>query len=334
MAQLPGIPKADLIALPRVTDRMTFLYVERCQINRHDGAITFTDIRGTVYVPAAAICVLMLGPGTEITHRAMELMSNVGTTTIWVGEHGVRYYAHGRPLTRSTNLLTRQAELVTNTRSRIAVARQMYQMRFPNEDVSRLTMQQLRGREGARVAASYRQWSRKTGVPWKRRNYDPEDFAGGDPINQALSAAHSCLYGVVHSVIVALGCSPGLGFVHTGHEKSFVYDIADLYKAETTVPIAFEIAAEFAAEAASSDAESDKPRDTGAEIGGRTRRRVRDVLAKGKILERAVKDISTLLKDPNASQDDPEIAPIYLWDLEGLIAHGVSYAPAAGYGSD
>ena len=55
---------------------------------------------------------------------------------------------------------------------------------------------------------------------------------------------HACLYGLAHAVIVALGCAPGLGFVHVGHECSFVYDIADLYKAEVTIPIAFEVAAQ------------------------------------------------------------------------------------------
>ena len=90
----------------------------------------------------------------------------------------------------------------------------------------------------------YRKASKDTGVPWSGRLYRPEDFASGDAVNQALSAGHACLYGLAHAVIVALGCAPGLGFVHVGHECSFVYDIADLYKAEVTIPIAFEVAAQ------------------------------------------------------------------------------------------
>lgn len=138
----------------------------------------------------------------------------------------------------------RQAALVSNMRSHLSVAKKMYQMRFPDEDVSGLTMQQLRGREGARVRGIYRQESAKWNVPWNGRQYDPEDYASGDAVNQALSAGHACLYGLAHAVIAALGCSPGLGFVHVGHECSFVYDVADLYKAETTIPVAFEIAAQ------------------------------------------------------------------------------------------
>ena len=267
MTTLPGIAKPDLHALPTVKERMTFLYVERCLVNRQDGAVSITDSRGTAYVPAASLGVLMLGPGTNISHRAVELLGDVGTSVIWVGEHGVRYYAHGRPLTHSSRLIAAQAELVSNKRKRLAVARKMYAMRFPGEDVSGYTMQQLRGREGARIRSLYRKLSKQYGVEWNGREYNPDDFSDASPVNQALSAAHVCLYGLVHSVIVALGCSPALGFVHEGHEKSFVYDVADLYKAEMTIPLAFEIA-------------SNPPED----VGGETRRRVRDAFLDGKVI--------------------------------------------------
>lgn len=309
MSDNTGIEKPELQALPQIRDRMSFLYLERCLINRVDGAITVTDARGTVHVPAASISVLLLGPGTNISHRAMELISDTGTSVIWVGEHGVRYYAHGRSLTHSARLLIRQAELVSNVRTRIAVARKMYQLRFPQEDVSSLTMQQLRGREGSRIRSIYRRASKETGVPWNGREYDPGDFGGSDAVNMALSAAHACLYGVVHSVIAALGCSPGLGFVHTGHERSFVYDVADLYKSEITIPIAFQIAAE-------------QPEG----IGSATRRRVRDTISDGHILEQAVRDIRWLLLGEAIAEQEMETEVIFLWDdKKGVVAHGVSY---------
>jgi CRISPR-associated protein Cas1 len=156
MRKISGIKKPELKALPQIKDRLSFLYLEHCIVNRQDGAITVTDARGTVHVPAAALSVLMLGPGTNISHRAMELISDAGTSVLWVGEQGVRYYAHGSPLTHSATLLIRQASLVSNVRTRISVARRMYQLRFPDEDVSLLTMQQLRGREGARIRSVYR----------------------------------------------------------------------------------------------------------------------------------------------------------------------------------
>lgn len=309
MPDIPGMEKPELQALPQIRDRMTFLYLEHCLVNRQDGAITVTDARGTVHVPAASLSVLLLGPGTNVSHRAMELIGDAGVSIIWVGEHGVRYYAHGRALTHSARLLIRQAALVSNVRSRIAVARRMYQLRFPNEDVSSLTMQQLRGREGSRIRTVYRHASQQTGIPWSGREYDPDNYTGGDAVNKALSAAHACLYGVVHSVIVALGCSPGLGFVHTGHDRSFVYDIADLYKVDITIPIAFEVTAE-------------QPED----IGSSTRRRVRDTISNGHILEQTVKDIRWLLLGDTNVEHEVETNVLYLWDDKGgVVANAVNY---------
>lgn len=305
MPEMPGIVRPDLQALPQIRDRMTFLYVEHCTLNRQDGAITVTEERGCVHVPAASISALLLGPGTRITHRGMELIGDSGVTVVWVGENGVRYYASGRPLTHRAGLLMRQAALVSNMRSHLSVARKMYQMRFPEDDVSGLTMQQLRGREGARVRRIYRQASEKWNIPWNGRQYDPEDYAAGDPVNQALSAGHACLYGLAHAVIAALGCSPGLGFVHVGHECSFVYDVADLYKAETTIPIAFEIAAQ------------DAP-----DIGAAVRRRMRDEMMRLHLLERMTKDIQFLL---NEEETPLEADVVRLWDESGTVKNATSY---------
>lgn len=315
MGDIPGAPPVPLHQLVRAQDRLTFLYLEHCVVHRDANAITAQDTRGTVHIPAATLGALLLGPGTTVSQQAMVLLAESGSTAVWVGEQGVRYYAHGRSLARSSRLLMAQAELVTNRKSRLRVARQMYAMRFPGEDTSGLTMQQLRGREGVRVRRIYREQAERTGIEWSRRDYDPEDFAGGSVVNQALSAANTSLYGVVHAVIVALGCSPGLGFVHTGHIRSFVYDVADLYKAEISIPVAFEIAAREV-----------------ADIGAETRRAVRDHMRGGAFLETCVRDIRTLLA---ASEDDlTEFGPdavddadvVMLWDSNGrTVAGGTAY---------
>ena len=307
MTKHSGMIRPDLQALPQVKDRMTFLYLEHCTLERQDGAITVTDENGVVHIPAAAISVLLLGPGTRVTHRAMELMGDTGVGAVWVGEHGVRYYAHGRPLTTRANLLIRQAELVSNTRKHLDVVRKMYQLRFPDENVAHLTKQQQRGREGSRVRNVYRAYAKETGVAWNGRVYNPDDFSSGDAVNQALSAGHACLYGLAHAVIVALGCAPGLGFIHVGHERSFVYDIADLYKSEITIPIAFQTAAE-------------EPEDLPAVV----RRRVRDAMVSAKILERMVHDIRWLLSPAEESMELEEA--IYLWDNQrGVVSNGINY---------
>lgn len=307
MTNIPGMIRPEIQMLPQVADRLTFLYLERCVLNRQDSAITVADDRGTVFVPAAAISVIMLGPGTKITHRAMELIGDAGVTVIWVGEHGVRYYASGRPLTHRAALLQRQAELVGNTRMHLNIVRQMYSMRFPKEDVSRLTLQQLRGWEGARIRAVYKKASKEWNVPWNGREYDPDDFTSGDSVNQALSAGHACLYGLAHAVIAALGCSPGLGFVHVGHENSFVYDIADLYKADITIPLAFEVAATISKE----------------EIPSVMRRKTRDKMVKMNILKQMVHDIKSLFAKEGEAEDSDAV---YLWDNKvGEVENGHSY---------
>lgn len=301
--------------LVRVVDRISFVYLERCVVNRDSNAITATDERGTVHIPAASVGVLLLGPGTTITHQAVVLMSDSGSTVVWVGEHGVRYYGHGSSLARSSRLVEAQAAAVSNRRSRLRIARQMYAMRFPGEEVSQLTMQQLRGREGSRVRRAYREHADRTGVAWERRLYDPNDWDTGDSVNQALSAANASLYGVVHSVVVALGCSPALGFIHTGHQLSFVYDMADLYKAEVTIPLAFDIAA-----------------DDCVDIGAEARRRVREALYDGRMVQTCTADIHHLLLDeakPVQQEDDDELAlaELSIWDdYHGSVPAGVSYS--------
>lgn len=314
MPDIPGARPVPISQLTRAQDRLTFLYLEHSIVHRDANAITATDTRGTVHIPAATLGALLLGPGTTVSQQAMVLLAESGSTAVWVGEHGVRYYAHGRSLARSSRLLEIQAALVSNRTSRLRIARQMYAMRFPGEDTSGLNMQQLRGREGARVRRIYREHARRTGVDWDRRDYDPLDFAGGTSINQALSAANTSLYGVVHAVIVALGCAPGLGFVHTGHIKSFVYDIADLYKAEISIPIAFDIVV----------------RDV-ADIGAETRRAVRDHMKGGAFLETCVRDIKSLLQEHDGTVEyGPEAFDeadvVMLWDDNGrAVAGGTSY---------
>ena len=302
-----GAKKPEISELSKVSDRITFLYLEHAKLNRIDSAISVADSTGTVYIPAAIISVLLLGPGIDVTHRAMELMGDAGMAVVWVGEDGVRQYAHGRSLNHSSILLQAQAKLVSNTRTRLAVARKMYQMRFPGMDVSGLTMQQLRGKEGARIRRVYQDQSQKTGVAWSRREYKVDDFESSTPINQALTAAHQALYGLSYSVIVALGASAGLGFIHTGHDLSFVYDFSDLYKADYSIPIAFEMVKEYGKD----------------DIAVHTRHAMRDAFKDGKLMEKMVKDLKYLLDIKN--QDEVH-AVMSLWDnKKGLQKFGVQY---------
>ena len=310
MSVIPGARPPRVTELARVEDRLSFVYLERCRISRDASAVTATDEHGTVHIPAATVGALLLGPGTNVTHQAMVLLAESGATVVWVGERGVRYYAHGRSLARSSRMLQAQAEQVTKRDSRLAVARKMYEMRFPGEDVSELSMRQLRGREGVRVRRAYRENANRTGVTWSSRTYRPDDFRDSDEINQAISAATTCLYGIAHVVIVAMGCSPGLGFIHTGNERSFVYDIADLYKTEIAIPVAFNAAAKDLADVAS-----------------HVRREMRDRMHEVKLLSRCARDVRWLMLGELGGDEQSELAEVVsLWDDRNrVVAGGTSY---------
>jgi CRISPR-associated protein Cas1 len=186
----------------------------------------------------------MLGPGTSVTHEAVKTLCDNGCSVLWCGEEGVRLYAQGVGETRKGYRLIRQAEMVSDPVKRMQVITRMYRFRFDEDLEPDLSLEQVRGYEGVRVRKAYAQASQKYNVPWSGRRYDRADWGRADPINRALSTANACLNGVCHAAIVSVGYSPGLGFIHTGKQLSFVYDVADLYKTELTVPLAFRLTAE------------------------------------------------------------------------------------------
>ncbi len=99
----------DLRQLPKLRDSWSYLYVEKCRIDRQDKAIAVWDKTGVTAVPCANLGLLMLGPGVSITHSAMATLARNGCDVLWCGEHGVRCYAFGTGETRSSALLMRQA---------------------------------------------------------------------------------------------------------------------------------------------------------------------------------------------------------------------------------
>jgi len=310
----------DLHSLPKVRDSLSYLYVEHCKVEQDQKAITLFDARGSVAVPCAALSLLLLGPGTTVTHAAMRALAENGCMVCWTGEGGVRLYAHSTGETRSAHNLIRQAQLASDPTHRLGVIERMYRLRFEEPLPPGLDLQQLRGREGLRVRAAYARASAETGVPWQGRFYDRGDWRRADPVNRALSTAASALYGICHAAIVATGYSPGLGFIHTGKMLSFVYDIADLYKAELTIPLAFRTVAE-----GTSNLES------------RVRQACRDSFYRGKLLERIIPDIGRVLGTdaPTASAyqfegDGSILHPGWLWDPAGDVVGGVSHVSDPG----
>lgn len=301
----------DLRELPKFRDGISYLYIEHGRIEQEAKAIAWYGVDGKVSVPAAALGVLMLGPGTSITHEAIKALADNGCLVNWVGEDSVRFYASGSGETRSSANMLRQATLWADPASHLEVVRQMYSMRFPDGLEEGLTLEQIRGREGVRVRTAYARASKESGVEWRGRSYNRGSWGSSDPINRALSAGAATLYGVCHAAIVSSGYSPAFGFIHTGKLLSFVYDIADLYKAEVMVPAAFRTVAE-----------SDQKVET------RIRHVLRDTIRESRMLERIVSDLHALMRvdvDTESRFAADGASPGELWDPEGEVAGGMSY---------
>jgi len=225
-------------------DRVSMIFLEYGQIDVIDGAFVLVDKTGVrTHIPVGSVACIMLEPGTRVSHAAIKLAAAVGTLMVWVGEAGVRLYASGQPGGARSDRLLYQAKLALDEELRLKVVRKMFELRFGEEAPSRRSIEQLRGIEGARVRKIYQLLARRHGVTWHGRRYDPKDWEKGDIANQCLSAATSCLYGITEAAVLAAGYAPAVGFLHTGKPLSFVYDIADILKFETVVPIAFQIAA-------------------------------------------------------------------------------------------
>jgi CRISP-associated protein Cas1 len=274
-----------------IKERLSILYIEKGQLDVLDGAFVVIDKSGVrTHIPVGGVACLMLEPGTRVSHAACALSARVGTLLVWIGEAGVRLYSAGQPGGARADRLLYQARLALDPELRLKVVRRMYALRFGEEPPQRRSVEQLRGIEGARVREMYKRLASKYGVAWRHRDYDPEQWDASDLPNRCLSAATACLYGVTEAAVLAAGYAPAVGFIHTGKPLSFVYDIADIYKFDTVVPVAFQVAAR-------------QPNEVEREV----RLRCRDVFRQTRLLEKIIPGIEDLLSAGGV--DPPKAEP-------------------------
>lgn len=252
-----------------VSDRLTVLYLDHASIGADGHSVVMTTEGGVIPLPVAKTAVLMLGPGSSITHAAVKLCSDEGALLLWVGEHGVRIYSAGMPGGSNSDNLVRQCSNFVVFEKRILVARRLFREMFKEEPPKHCSLEALRGIEGGKVKAIYSDLAVRHGLPWSGRK--ATDFRNSDPLNRAISTSTAALYGLCESVILALGYSPAVGFVHSGDKRSFVYDLADTVKFRTVVPLAFSIVAESV-----------------SDIEGRTRRACRDLFFEKKLADEMI----------------------------------------------
>lgn len=297
----------DYQSLPKLRDSISYVYIEHAVIEQEDSSIVAFQKDGSIPIPVSSVTCLMLGPGTSVTHAAVKAAADNGCLIVWCGENAMHYYATGSGETRSAENILLQAKLCMDAESRLEVAKRMYIRRFGSISDPAYSLQQLRGMEGIRVREAYKLASKITGIPWSGRTYKNSDWNRQDTINMALSQANSMLYSICQAAVISLGFSPALGFIHTGKQLSFVYDIADLYKAIISIPAAF-----YAVKYSQGD------------LSASVRRTCRNFFQKERLLKRIPEDIEWIFQVKGREQMD-SLNVGNIWDPDGELPGGINH---------
>ena len=278
-------------------DRAGLLWLSRGALTARDGTLSFergsqlaeNDPLGPGHyaIPFQGVSMILLGPGSTVSHDALRLLARHGTALAAVGEDGVRCYTAPPLIPDRSGLARRQARAWADTNTRLQIARRMYAWRLgevlPHGDIS-----VLRGIEGAKMKATYRLVAMQMGITWQGRRYDRARPMATDLPNQALNHAASAVEAAAAIAVAATATIPQLGFIHEDAGQSFVLDIADLFRDSVTIPTAFRAAKKALRDTASENIERVTRRET-----GRTLSRERTI---PKMIER----IKDLFEDPAA----------------------------------
>ena len=235
-----GLEKARI---PPV-DRHGLVWLDRGKLEVENGCLKFITTghgelkAGDYQVPHQSLSIILLGPGTSVTHDALRILARHGCALAAIGDGGVRFYTAPPLMPDSSKIARNQAELWANPGKRMDVARAMYAYRF-GQVVRTRDISVLRGQEGARIKRSYQLVADRYGIEWNGRRYDRKNPNAGDVANQALNHSASAIRAAASVAVASVGAIPQLGFVHEDSGQSFVLDIADLYRHETTLDIAF-----------------------------------------------------------------------------------------------
>ena len=231
-------------------DRAGLLYLARGALTARDGTLAFLQGAGTqsdaldpgdYAIPLQGVSMILLGPGSTVSHDALRLLAHARTALAAVGEDGVRMYTAPPLIPDRSGLARRQARCWASDSLRVDIARRMYAWRLgdvlPHRDI-----EVLRGIEGARMKQTYRLTAQQVGVDWKRRRYDRANPNAADLPNQALNHAASAVEAAAAIAVASTGAIPQLGFIHEDPGQSFVLDIADLFRDKITILFAFRAA--------------------------------------------------------------------------------------------
>ena len=274
-------------------DRHGLLWLSRGALTVKDGTLRFerqagpdSDSsleEGEYGIPFQSLSMILLGPGSTVSHDALRLMARHGTALVAVGEDGVRCYTAPPLLPDTSDTARRQMRAWGDPQSRLTIARKMYAMRLgevlPHQDLNA-----LRGVEGARMRRSYQLVAQRYGIEWKNRRYDRTDPLWADLPNQAINHASVAVTSAAVVAVTSVGAVPQLGFIHEQSGEAFALDIADLFRVNVLLPAAFQSAREV----------MDNPR---LNIERHTRRTTGEMLRKERVIPKMIDRIKTLFQD-------------------------------------
>ncbi len=291
---LPGRLGLETARLPHA-DRHGLISLDRGHLTVEDGCLTFacagggTTPAGRYGLPHQSVSLVLLGPGSTVSHDALRLLARHGVGLVAIGEDGVRFYTAQPLLPDFSHLARAQASFWADERKgRLLVARRMYALRLgevlPHRDIA-----VLRGIEGARMKETYRLAAERAGIRWNGRRYDRQNPNAADRPNQALNHAASAVEAAAAIAVAATATIPQLGFIHEDSGQSFVLDVADLVRDSVTIPCAFKAAA--LAE-----------RRPAEQLERLTRRMTGERLRRDGVIPRLIDRIKTILAEPTADE--------------------------------
>ena len=229
------------------TDRHGLIWLSRGRLFVEDGTLHFVCAKsddldaGDYSIPYQNVSLILLGPGSTVSHDALRILARHGTLLAAVGEGGTKFYTAPPMGQKHSDVARSQARLWADESERLSVARRMYAFRFgkilPHRDIA-----VLRGIEGSRMKETYKLVADRFRVPWEGRRYDRNNPNGADIPNQTINHAATFVECAADVAVAAVGALPPLGFIHEDSNNAFTLDVADLYRAEVTIPLAFKIA--------------------------------------------------------------------------------------------
>lgn len=230
-------------------DRHGLVWLDRGRLEVEDGCLRFVTAgggeleAGDYQIPHQAVSIILLGPGSSVTHDALRLLARHGCALAAIGQGAVRFYTAPPLMPDSSALARAQVRLWADAKSRMEVARAMYALRF-GEIVRTRDIEVLRGQEGAWMKRCYQLAAQRHGISWRGRAYDRADPDSADLPNQAINHAATAVTAAAAVAVASVGAIPQLGFIHEDSGQAFVLDIADLFRHDITLDIAFAAARE------------------------------------------------------------------------------------------